>query len=100
MWKQKKCHTCSAYLAEDKLGYQSLSQYSDSPLYSAQKKIMNGIESVCALMHGPAANLCKQEVEKMFPLAINFVTSILVSLRSPKPDASLSMAFLTLLRGQ
>lgn len=42
-----------------------------------QKKIMNGIESVCALMHGPAANLCKQEVEKMFPLAINFVTSIL-----------------------
>lgn len=42
-----------------------------------QKKIMNDIESVCALLPGPTANLCKQEVEKMFPLAINFVTAIL-----------------------
>uniref|UniRef100_A0A3Q0SLS0 Saposin B-type domain-containing protein n=1 Tax=Amphilophus citrinellus TaxID=61819 RepID=A0A3Q0SLS0_AMPCI len=29
---------------------------------------MNDIESVCALLPGPTANLCKQEVEKMFPL--------------------------------
>ncbi|XP_071322179.1 prosaposin [Trachinotus anak] len=42
-----------------------------------QKKIMNSIESVCDHLPGPGtAKLCKEEVEKMFPLAINFITAV------------------------
>ncbi|XP_069558745.1 prosaposin-like [Brachyistius frenatus] len=43
-----------------------------------QKKIMNGIETLCDHIPGPAstAKLCKEEVEKMLPLAINFITGI------------------------
>ncbi|XP_044031097.1 prosaposin [Siniperca chuatsi] len=43
-----------------------------------QKKIMNGIENLCDHLPGPAstAKLCKEEVEKMFPLVINFITGI------------------------
>ncbi|XP_040914994.1 prosaposin isoform X2 [Toxotes jaculatrix] len=39
-----------------------------------QKKIMNGIESLCEHLPGPTAKICKDEVEKMLPLAINFLT--------------------------
>lgn len=88
------------YLAEEKMGHLSLSQWSDSSLYSAQKKIMTGIERVCELMPGPTANLCKQEVEKMFPLAINFVTAILVSLRNQRLDEAFSLSFISSLKQQ
>ncbi|KAM7392965.1 hypothetical protein PAMA_007875 [Pampus argenteus] len=44
-----------------------------------QKKIMDGIESLCDHLPGPAvaAKLCKEEVEKMFPVAIKLITSAL-----------------------
>ncbi|XP_029300419.1 surfactant protein Ba isoform X2 [Cottoperca gobio] len=40
-----------------------------------QKKMMDGIESLCDLLPGPAstAKLCKDEVEKMFPVIISFI---------------------------
>ncbi|XP_029372132.1 surfactant protein Ba isoform X2 [Echeneis naucrates] len=42
-----------------------------------QKKIMKAIETVCDHLPGPGtAAICKAEVEKMFPLAINFITSV------------------------
>lgn len=43
-----------------------------------QKKIMDGIENVCDHLPGPktTATLCKQEVEKMLPLAISFLTGV------------------------
>ncbi|KAM3599157.1 uncharacterized protein V6R79_001021 [Siganus canaliculatus] len=41
-----------------------------------QKKITDGIESLCAHLPGAAAKLCKDEVEKMLPLAINFMTAV------------------------
>ncbi|KAK2819092.1 hypothetical protein Q5P01_024653 [Channa striata] len=39
-----------------------------------QKKVMNGIEGLCAHLPGPVGKACKDEVEKMFPLAITFIT--------------------------
>ncbi|KAK2819093.1 hypothetical protein Q5P01_024654 [Channa striata] len=39
-----------------------------------QKKVMNGIEGLCAHLPGPVSEACKDEVEKMFPLAITFIT--------------------------
>ncbi|TDH01983.1 hypothetical protein EPR50_G00168630 [Perca flavescens] len=41
-----------------------------------QKKIMDGIENMCDHLPGPAstAKICKEEVEKMLPVAINFIT--------------------------
>lgn len=43
-----------------------------------QKKIMAGIESLCDHLPGPAttAKLCKDEVEKMFPLAMSFLSGV------------------------
>uniref|UniRef100_A0A3P9P1F4 Surfactant protein B n=1 Tax=Poecilia reticulata TaxID=8081 RepID=A0A3P9P1F4_POERE len=41
-----------------------------------QKKIMGGIDALCAHLPGPAAKLCKDEVDKMLPLAITFVTGV------------------------
>ncbi|XP_041816492.1 prosaposin-like [Chelmon rostratus] len=41
-----------------------------------QKKIMDSIESMCDHLPGSAAKLCKEEVEKMLPVAINFMTAI------------------------
>ncbi|XP_013859262.1 surfactant protein Ba [Austrofundulus limnaeus] len=41
-----------------------------------QKKIMAGIDSLCAHLPEPAAKLCKEEVDKMLPLAITFVTGM------------------------
>ncbi|XP_027137907.1 surfactant protein Ba isoform X1 [Larimichthys crocea] len=41
-----------------------------------QKKIMDGIETVCAHLPEPAGKLCKDEVEKMLPIAIKFLTVI------------------------
>ncbi|XP_070781064.1 prosaposin [Enoplosus armatus] len=41
-----------------------------------QKKIMDGIENLCEHLPGPAGKLCKDEVEKMLPIAINFITAI------------------------
>ncbi|XP_040012557.1 prosaposin isoform X2 [Xiphias gladius] len=42
-----------------------------------QKKIMDAIESLCDRLPSPsAAKLCKTEVEKMLPLAINFLTAV------------------------
>ncbi|XP_034402560.1 prosaposin [Cyclopterus lumpus] len=39
-----------------------------------QKKMMDGIESLCGHLPGPAtAARCKEEVEKMLPLVINFI---------------------------
>lgn len=44
-----------------------------------QKKIMAGIDSLCTRLPEPAAKLCKEEVDKMLPLAITFVTGMAVS---------------------
>ncbi|XP_023129424.2 prosaposin-like [Amphiprion ocellaris] len=42
-----------------------------------QKKIMGEIESLCDHLPGPAAvKVCKDEVEKMLPVAINFMTVV------------------------
>lgn len=42
-----------------------------------QKKIMDGIENVCDHLPGPAsAKLCKEEVEKMLPVAIHFIVGV------------------------
>ncbi|KAM9338115.1 surfactant protein Ba [Symphorus nematophorus] len=41
-----------------------------------QKKIMDGIESLCAHLPGQVGKLCKDEVEKMLPLAVNFLTAV------------------------
>ncbi|KAM4635557.1 surfactant protein Ba [Polymixia lowei] len=47
-----------------------------------QRKIMNGLENLCDHLPGPAsaAKLCRTEVEKMFPMAIIFLT------QAVKPD--------------
>lgn len=47
-----------------------------------QKKIMDGIETLCSHLPGTPAKLCKDEVEKMFPMAIAFLTTIVVSFGS------------------
>ncbi|CAN9504911.1 unnamed protein product [Ophioblennius macclurei] len=41
-----------------------------------QKKIIGGIETVCEHLPGPPATVqaCKDEVEKMFPMAISFIS--------------------------
>ncbi|RVE65705.1 hypothetical protein OJAV_G00119490 [Oryzias javanicus] len=41
-----------------------------------QKRILAGIDRVCALLPGPTASLCKEEVDKMLPLAITFFTGV------------------------
>uniref|UniRef100_A0A8C7YI70 Saposin B-type domain-containing protein n=1 Tax=Oryzias sinensis TaxID=183150 RepID=A0A8C7YI70_9TELE len=41
-----------------------------------QKKILAGIDHICALLPGPTASLCKEEVDKMLPLAITFFTGV------------------------
>ncbi|KAM9735757.1 surfactant protein Ba [Menidia menidia] len=41
-----------------------------------QKKIMNGIDGLCAHLPGATAKLCKEEVDKMLPVAITFVTGV------------------------
>ncbi|XP_062290823.1 prosaposin [Scomber scombrus] len=43
-----------------------------------QKKMMDGIEKLCDHLPGPAttAKLCKDEVEKLLPVAINFITGV------------------------
>lgn len=42
---------------------------------------MNGIENMCDHLPGPAstAKICKEEVEKMLPVAINFIAGVVVS---------------------
>ncbi|KAK2819091.1 hypothetical protein Q5P01_024652 [Channa striata] len=42
------------------------------------KKVMNGIEGLCAHLPGPVSEACKDKVEKMFPLAITFITGFVV----------------------
>ncbi|XP_026154202.1 surfactant protein Ba [Mastacembelus armatus] len=44
-----------------------------------QKKIIHGIETLCDHLPAPAstAKVCKEEVEKMLPVAITFITSVL-----------------------
>lgn len=42
---------------------------------------MGGIDALCAHLPGQAAKLCKDEVDKMLPLAITFVTAVAVSWR-------------------
>ncbi|XP_067340033.1 prosaposin isoform X2 [Channa argus] len=41
-----------------------------------QKKVMNAIESLCDHLPAPASKVCKDEVEKMLPLAISFITGV------------------------
>jgi len=42
--------------------------------------MMDGIENLCDHLPGPAtAALCKEEVEKMLPLVINFIAGVAVS---------------------
>ncbi|XP_072227372.1 prosaposin isoform X1 [Leuresthes tenuis] len=41
-----------------------------------QKKIMDGVDRLCAHLPGPTAKLCKDEVDKTLPLAITFVTGV------------------------
>lgn len=40
---------------------------------------MDGIESLCSRLPGTPAKLCKDEVEKMFPLAVTYLTTVMVS---------------------
>lgn len=40
---------------------------------------MDGIESLCSHLPGTPAKLCKDEVEKMFPVVVSFLTTIAVS---------------------
>lgn len=40
---------------------------------------MAGIDSLCTQLPEPAAKICKEEVDKMLPLAITFVTAMAVS---------------------
>lgn len=40
---------------------------------------MDGIENVCNHLPEPVPKICKEEVEKMLPLAITFITAIVVS---------------------
>lgn len=42
---------------------------------------MDGIENLCGHLPGPPAKLCKDEVEKMFPVAVTFLTTVMVSVR-------------------
>lgn len=55
----------------------------DLILLLLQKKIIDGIEKLCEHLPGPVttAKLCKEEVEKMLPVAINFITGVAVSCR-------------------
>lgn len=46
-----------------------------------QKKILEGIDSLCAHLPEPAAKVCKDEADKMLPIAITFVTAMAVSWR-------------------
>ncbi|XP_061590229.1 prosaposin [Cololabis saira] len=41
-----------------------------------EKKIMDDIDSLCAHLPGPAAKVCKEEVDKMIPVAISFMTGV------------------------
>ncbi|XP_073333981.1 prosaposin-like [Pagrus major] len=41
-----------------------------------QKKIMDGIEKICDHLPGSAAKICKEEVEKMLPVAVNILTAV------------------------
>lgn len=41
-----------------------------------QKKVMDGIEKICNHLPGAAAKICKDEVEKMLPVAVNILTSV------------------------
>lgn len=41
---------------------------------------MDGIESLCSHLPETPAKLCKDEVEKMFPVAVTFLTTVVVSL--------------------
>lgn len=40
---------------------------------------MDGIENLCSHLPGTPAKLCKDEVEKMFPVAVTFLTTVMVS---------------------
>lgn len=44
-----------------------------------QKKIVNDLEGLCKHLPGPISTqtLCKEEVEKMLPVAIHFITSVI-----------------------
>lgn len=41
-----------------------------------QKKITDDIEKLCVHLPGAAAKLCKDEVEKMLPLTVHFLTAV------------------------
>lgn len=45
-----------------------------------QKRILDDIDTVCDLLPGGAAKICRDEVEKMLPVAINILTVVV------KPD--------------
>lgn len=40
---------------------------------------MHGLENLCSYLPGKSAAICKAELEKMFPLAITFLTAAVVS---------------------
>lgn len=40
---------------------------------------MDGIENLCGHLPGAPAKLCKDEVEKMFPVVVTFLTTVMVS---------------------
>lgn len=52
-----------------------------------QKKILEVIDSLCAHLPEPAAKVCKDDVDKMLPIAITFVTGMAVRWR---PDSAKS----------
>lgn len=48
---------------------------------------MDGIESLCSHLPGTPGQLCKDEVEKMFPVAVTFLTTVMVSVCGRLNDA-------------
>lgn len=44
-----------------------------------QKKILVAVESLCERLPGTPGKLCKEEVEKMLPMALTFITAVIVS---------------------
>lgn len=49
-------------------------------LLHLQKKITNAFDSLCSHLPGPSAKICKEQVDKMLPVAVTFLTTIVVSL--------------------
>lgn len=54
---------------------------------------MDGIEGLCSHLPGTPAKLCKDEVEKMFPVVVTFLTTVVVSLWIMRGDSSTILVY-------